>query len=360
MKIALMTPWNVIDGVSLHAIPLVREWEKMGHQITIFAPKEKHVFIDKDEAYVFRCYNNQRKFPYLPKWLYDKPFLDEKPFIESDYEVLVVENLGMMPGHLLLKIWRRIKKKAKTVLVIHEGEAFLPSDFFPLASQFDKIICFDKRFLKILRNKIPRSKIEIIPYPSFPKRSDDKHKARDELNLPRDKKIIFTFGLKINQHFPTLETLEKITKTIPLIFLLVAAEQGFSQSVIVKTAQEKYPFIKIREEILSFKNLDRYLFAADALLLFKRNDKIAIPTTVNICLGTGCPIFINEGGYSQISGKEVFIYKDFEVLEKKLTAVLKGQKPDRKAIDKFLNRTNSAKIAGEYIRLFENKTDLNE
>jgi hypothetical protein len=348
-----MSPWNVIDGVSLHAIPLAREWEKMGHKIIVFAPKEKHVAIQKDESNVFRCYNNQRKFPYFPKWLFERPYLDEKPFLESNYEILMVENLGMMPAHLMQNIWPKIKEKAKTALIIHEGEAFLPPDFFPLAKKFDKVVCFDRRFLKVLENKISLKKIAIIPYPSFPTRLADKNEMRSELNLSKNKKIIFAFGLKMDQHFPTLDTLEKINKKIPLIFLLVTAEKGFLQTALGKKVQEKYPFIKIREEILSFGKLDKYLFAADALLLFKRNDKIAIPTTVNVCLGSGCPIFINEGGYSQTSGDEVFIYKNFDDLEKKMTAVFRGEKPNRKALDSFLNKTNATKVANTYIKLFK-------
>ena len=54
MKIAMMSRWNVPCGVSLHAELVGREWARMGHDLSVFAPVEH-------EGYKCRYHN---------KWLF--------------------------------------------------------------------------------------------------------------------------------------------------------------------------------------------------------------------------------------------------------------------------------------------------
>jgi hypothetical protein len=354
MKIAIMSPWNILDGAAVHAELLGKEWTKLGHSLQVFAPKEEELFIqkNKDQQYVTRCYNVDRSYPY--KWIDKEASLDSRPLLENNYDVLVVENLWVLPIKPLMKIWPAISKKSKTILVIHEGWPFLTPEFFTLASKFDKITCFDKRYKKqILGKRVPSSKISIIPYPSILFEKENKNTARNKLNLPLDKKIVFTYGMEIRQHFPILPTLEKLSKQFPLEFIIASPGQNQELLDLEKKISKKYNFIKIIKGTLSDKEIYDYLHAADGLLLFKYNHKLAIPSTVNICLSSGCPIFISAGAYTEGVEKIIVKYSDFEELEKKLISLFKGKKPNQKNIDNFLQKTNITKIADEYIKLFK-------
>ena len=221
MKIAMMSPWNVACGVAVHAEPVGREWVKTGHELKVLAPIEKETqpVTAKDETYVTRYYTMDREFI---KGILKPLSLDPKPFLESDYEFFVAQNLELMPMAELLKIWPQVKAKAKTILVIHEG--YLPPypEFYQF--NFDAIVCFDERYRKKLIRKFPPDKIHIIPYPCYPLELGDKREARERLSLPQDKKIVFSYGIVIQQHFPTLLPLEELSREYPLVYLILAAE----------------------------------------------------------------------------------------------------------------------------------------
>lgn len=347
MKIAMMSPWNVACGVAVHAELVGREWVKMGHELKLLAPIEKETqpVTAKDETYVTRCYTMDREFI---KGILKPLSLDPKPFLESDYDFFVVQNLELMPMAELLKIWPQVKAKAKTILVIHEG--YLPPypEFYQF--DFDAIVCFDERYQKKLIRKFPPDKIHIIPYPCYPLELGDKREARERLSLPQDKKIVFSYGIVIQQHFPTLLPLEELSREYPLVYLILAAE---GMSGIVDKAQDRYSFIEAREGGVTVGDLYDYLHAADALLLYKQSPDIVVPSTVYLCLGSGCPIVISEGRYTESLGEEVFKYGDFDELKEKLSWVLKGGRPDRQKVDEFLAQHSVQKVASQFIDLFK-------
>jgi len=346
MKIAMMSPWNVACGVALHAEPVGREWVKMGHELKLLAPIEKETqpVTAKDEPYVIRCYTMDREFI---KGILKPLSLDPRPFLESDYDLFIVQNLELMPMKELLKIWPQIKAKAKTMLVIHEG--YLPPypEFYQF--DFDAIVCFDERYQRKLIRKFPASRIHIIPYPCHALQLGDKRQARERLSLPQDKKIIFSYGIVIRQHFPTLLPLEDLNREYPLIYLVLAAE---GRSEILDEAQDRYSFIVAREGGVTVEELYTYLHAADALLLYKQSPDIVIPSTVYLCLGSGCPIVISEGRYTEDLGEEVFKYRDFDELREILAQVFEGRKPNQEAVEEFITKKSAQKVAQGFIELF--------
>lgn len=174
--------------------------------------------------------------------------------------------------------------------------------------------------------------------------------AKVELGLPQDKKIVFSYGIVIHQHFPTLLPLEELSREYPLLYLVLAAE---GRSEILDKAQDRYSFIQIREEGRTVDELYTYLHAADALLLYKQSPNIVVPSTVYLCLGSGCPIVISEGRYTESLGEEVFIYRDFDELKDVLAQVFEGKKPDQKAVEKFVAAKSAKRVAQEFIELFE-------
>jgi len=347
MNIAMMSPWNVACGVAMHAEPIGREWVKMGHELKLLAPIEKKTqpVTAKDEPYVTRCYTMDREFI---KGILKPLSLDPKPFLESDYQVFIVQNLELMPMAELLKIWPQIKAKAKTILVIHEG--YLPPypEFYQF--DFDAIVCFDERYQRKLVRKFPPDRVHIIPYPCHSLKLGDKREAREKLGLPQDKKILLSYGIVVHQHFPTLLPLEELGREYPLLYLVLAAE---GRSEILGKAQDRYSFIQIREGGKTVEELYDYLHAADALLLYKQSPDIVVPSTVYLCLGSGCPIVISEGRYTESLGEEVFKYRDFDELKEVLARVFEGKKPDQKAVHKFIAEKSAKKVAQRFIELFK-------
>jgi len=346
MRIVMMSPWNVACGVAVHAELVGREWVKMGHELKLLAPVEKETqpVTAKDEPYVTRCYTMDREFI---KGLLKPLSLDLKPFLESDYDLFVVQNLELMPMAKLLKIWPQIIAKAKTMLVIHEG--YLPPypEFYQF--DFDAIVCFDERYQRELEKKFPPDRIHIIRYPCYPLKLGDKREARERLSLPQDKKIVFSYGISIQGHFPTLLILEELSREYRLLYLVLAAE---GRSEILDKAQERYSFIEAREEGRTVDELYDYLHAADALLLYKQSSNIVVSSTVYLCLGSGCPIVILEGRYTEELGEEVLKYKDFDELKEVLAQVFEGAKPDQKAVEKFIAEKSAERVAQKFIELF--------
>lgn len=346
MKIAMMSPWNVACGAAVHAELVGREWVKMGHELKLFAPIEKETqpVTDKDEPYVTRCYTMDRE----PIKGLNPSLLDKEVFLRSDYETFIVQNLELMPMEELLKVWPQIKAKAKTILVIHEG--YLPPypEFYQF--DFDAIVCFDERYQRQLIRKFPTDRIHTIPYPCHPLKPGDKREAREKLGLPQDKKIVFSYGIVIHQHFPTLLPLEALNREYPLLYLVLAAE---GRSETLDKAQDKYGFIWIRDGGRTTDELYDYLHAADALLLYKQSPNIVVSSTVYLCLGSGCPIIISEGGYTEELGEEVLRYKDFDELKEILAQVFEGEEPDQKAVEKFIAEKSAEKVAQRFIELFE-------
>ena len=345
MKIAMMSPWNAACGVAVHAELVGREWVKTGHELKVFAPaNDENVITDKDESYVTRCYTVDRE----PVKGLKPSSLNKEVCLESGCDIFIIQNLELMPMDKLLEIWPQIKAKAKTILVIHEG--YLPPypEFYQF--DFDAIVCFDERYQRELIRKFPPDRIHIIPYPCHPLKPGDKRQAREKLGLPQDKKIVFSYGIVIHQHFPTLLPLENLNQEYPLLYLVLAAE---GRSELLDKAQDRYSFIQIREGGATVEELYDYLHASDALLLYKQSFNIVVPSTVYLCLGSGCPIIMLEGRYTEDLGEEVLKYKDLDELKEVLAQVFEGRKADQEAVEKFMAEKSARGVAQRFIELFE-------
>jgi hypothetical protein len=87
-----------------------------------------------------------------------------------------------------------IRRKSKTVHVVHESR--LPEDPTFYEHDWDRLVCFDERFKSFLSRVYPPDMISLIPFPCAPWREGDKEKARKQLGLTLDSKIILVFGQK--------------------------------------------------------------------------------------------------------------------------------------------------------------------
>jgi len=345
MKIAMMTPWNTSCGVAMHAELIGREWVAMGHVLNVLAPveSESQPVTGRDEPYVTRCYTMDREFI---KGILRPLSLDPRPFLDLDYELFVVQNLELMPMHELLEIWPRIREKAVTMLVIHEG--YLPPypEFY--AFDWDAIVCFDRRYVTEFGKKFPPERIHVIPYPCHGWQPGAKEAARTELGLPLSKKIVLSYGIAIQQHFVALPVLEELSHAYDLMYLVLPAE---GKSGIVERVQARYSFMEVREMVPTVDELYAYLHASDALLLYKQSPNIVVCSTVYLCAGSGCPIVVSAGRYTESLGDEVLKYSDFDELKSVLGGVFEGRRGNEAALRAFLGRYAAHQIAQQFIEL---------
>lgn len=308
MHIAMMTAWNTDSGVAVHAEPLGKAWKEMGHDVTIFT----HIKDDfhgesftreNDENYVIRCLGTQRTNS-----------LDPRPILAADFDVLVVQDLRMLPVENLAKIFPLIKHRARTVHVVHEN--MLPQEPWFYQFDWDGVVYFDEK-QEFLNDVFPHARL--IPFPCFPARSGDKDEVRKKLNLPLDKHIIYIFCHR--GYEPFLRDLrEDIKKETILLYVVPPGYQMVEKD-------EPPPWMIIREEkVLSEKGFDDFLFASDCLILHKFKSLYlgVVSSTAFQALGAGCPILVPEGSdyftplknellhYSDISGLNEILIKLFQ------------------------------------------------
>jgi len=348
MKIGMMGGWNTDSGASFLAELIGRAWVEEGHELTVFTFYD-YAFhgtqiIGVDEDYVIRCFTVSG---YTPNTL------NPVPFLTTDYDIFVVQDLGMLPKDLLGKIFHRIKKKAKTVNVIHDGKLAEDPAFYQF--DWDAIVCFDERYKSFLVNAYDRAKIHAIPYPCYPLAKGDKVEARKKLGLPQDKKIVFGFGPAANSTIEVVPPIAELRKDYPILLLVVTKDKTGIQE-FRKLQKQGIVEIALREEAPDIKRLFDYLHASDALIFNKKSaSNVVVSSTVLQCLGSGCPIVARDSNYVEYLDKEVMKYSREEELKKKLCAIFdesEEYKITMKAAEEYVKSISAQAIGKLYIALF--------
>jgi hypothetical protein len=349
MKIGMLSLWNAANGPSIHAELIGREWVKMGHGLTVFSATrhpDARKTLQKDEDFVIRHFSVDSVSPVTRASQFDPT-----PLIKKDYEIFVAQNVERLPCKQLLKIFPEIRKKAKVVMVVHEGR---PSND-PLYYKFnwDAIVCFDKRYKEWLVKFFLEEITYIIPYPFSPLKLGNKLLARKKLNLPLDKKIIFSFGFRPEDCLTPIPALKEINYHYPLLYLIIANPE--SNTEILLNAKKKYNFINLEIKPIPIDELYTYLHASDVLLIHRESSKkynAVISSSVCQTLGSGCPILFHDSNYVKTYGDEIIKYTDFNDMKKKIIQIFQG-KSTLKEVKKFLEKNNSKKIAERFIELFK-------
>jgi len=351
MKIGLMTRWNVPSGQSAHAEPVARLWLQAGHELKIFASKglDVHLLFHDDEPYVHRCFvqdvwGQREREDY---------FFDPRPYLEEDYEIFVMEMAYLMPMPEMLEIFPQIRKKAKTVLVVHE--IGLPPDPNWYKFEWDAIVCFDVRYKEFMAKAFPEEKITIIPFPCHPPLHGNKIEARKKLDLPLDKKIVLAYGFNsINTHNDLFPVMEKLFRDYPLLFVLLTHHTYPG----VETFESLPKFLLVKNEMPADDRLYTYLHASDVYVYYGRIkiDGVGVSSCVAECLGAGCPVLVT--GYCNffdISGKEVIKYNDYLELEQRIRDVFEDAgyvKEHLKAAEEYATVNSASIVAEQFIELF--------
>jgi hypothetical protein len=352
MKIAMMTRWNVPSGQSSHAEPIGRAWLKMGHELKVFAPSGMDIplIYREDEPFVRRCYmqdiwGERERSDF---------FFDPRPFLEEDYDIFLVEMAAIMPMPELLEIFPKIKKKAKTVQVVHETG--LPNDPNWYKFDWDAIVCFDERYREFLAKAYPEERIVIIPFPCHTPEDGDRRKARKSLGLPLDKKIVFAYGAdSVYFHVELLPVMERLSKGYPVLFVLLTHHT----QTAVPELRSLPNYFMLRDEMPTDEQLYNYLHASDAYIYWGRVsiDGVGVSSCVTTCLGAGRPVLVpGYCNFFDLAGKEVIKYGDFQDLEQKLRDIFDGAgyiKESLLAAEEYAVNNSSEAIAEQFIGLFE-------
>jgi len=348
MKIGFMTLWNAANGPSIHAELIGRELVNMGYEIKVFSAIEHpdaRPTNQVDEEYVIRHFSVDRVIPITRAY-----YFDPNPLIDEDYDIFIAENVERLPTLELYELFPIIKDKAKTIMVVHEGG---PSKD-PLYYMFDwdAIVCFDERYVEFIGRYFPRDRIHIIPYPCHPYKPGDKESARERLNLPKDYKILFSYGFRPNDLLKILPAIEDLSKTYKLKYIIFVNPYSKYEDFIKLAG--KYPFLDIHVSALPLDLLYEYLYASDALIFYRESSryKAVLSSSVCLTLGSGCPILFNECNFVEKHGDEIIKYKDLNDLKNKLIKIFEGDFAHNH-IKRFLSLRGSNVLAEKYISLFK-------
>ncbi|MBW1998986.1 MAG: glycosyltransferase [Deltaproteobacteria bacterium] len=339
MHIAMMTAWNTDSGVAVHAEPIGRAWKNMGHDVTIFShiTNDYHGegFTKDDEDYVTRCFGTQRT-----------NFLDPRPLLTTHFDVLVVQDLRMLPVENLSKVFPLLKHKARTVHVVHENQ--LPKEPWFYQFDWDGVVYFDEK-QNFLNEVYPHAKL--IPFPCFPVRRGDKTEARKKLDLPLDKHIVYNFCHR--GYSPFLRDLrDDLKKDTVLLYVIPPGYQMVEKD-------DPPPWMIIREEsVLSEERFDDYLFASDCLILHKFQSLYlgVVSSTAFQALGAGCPIFVPNGSdYFTPLRNELLHYNDVSELNDMLKELCENEDMRERVLDAadgFVHMNSPEIIAKLFIDFF--------
>ncbi len=339
MKIGMMSAWNTDSGVAVCAEPLGKVWREMGHKLTVFTFTKDDFhgdgFTGEDEDYVVRCFGTRRT-----------NYLDPIPILTEPFDIFVVQDLNMLPIDNLAKIFPLIQKKSKTVHIVHENTIPQEASFYQL--DWDGVAYFCRR-QNFMKSVYPKAKL--IHFPCFPMRIKDKLKAREKLELPFNKKIIYVFCQR--GYKPFLRELPEELKEKAVLLVVIPPEYEFLEE------ESPPPWMIIRrEETLLREKFDDYLFASDAIILhkFQSRYRAVVSSTAFQAIGTGCPILVpGQSDFFFPFKEEVLRYGDIENLKRILIDLVEdGEKYTalQARSEQFVKQNSPENIAKEYIKLF--------
>lgn len=348
MKIAVMSAWNVDSGVTIHAEPIVKAWIGMGIDVRVltFLRDDFHgtAIIGEDEAFVTRCFGTSGK----------TNFLDSRPLLKEDYDVLVVEDLKMLPMENLSKIFHHVRRKAKAVIhVLHENTILgdpppQPPTFYSF--HWDAVVTIEPTQTWFAKKRYGNI-VHELPFPCFPIREQPKDVSalRKKLKLPVDKKLVLLYARGGYQ--PYLPGLPN--SRLENVHFLVLTGRNYNW-VHPQTEIRKTPPLTNAE-------LDEYALAADALVLHKLSSQpfpVAVTSTAAYqLLGTLKPILAPRiSDYFEAFEGKILKYTDRnDYVTLLLDALSQGPKTKktRKSAETFLKERSPERVASQFLEIIE-------
>lgn len=349
MKIGMMCLWNAANGPSIHAELVGRAWVNQGHQLRVFSAKkhpDARPTFQEDEDFVIRHFSVDEVIPVTRAVSFDP-----SPLVDEEYDVFVAQNVERLPAERLLEVFPMLKEKALTVQVVHEGKP--PEDPLYYRFDWDGIVCFDQRYKDYLVKSFPPERIQMIPYPYHPLALGERAKARKALDLPLDKRIVFSFGFRPKDVVSVLPALKEVAEEYPLRYIVIANPE--SDLAELRAAEKEYGFLDLQIRPVPLDELYTCLHASDALLIHRESSqkyKAVVSSSVCQVLGSGCPILFHDSNYVELHGDEIVKYRDFEDMKRKLVDLFKG-KFNLAPVEAFLDTHRAERIAERFIQLFD-------
>ncbi len=354
-NIALMSSWNAACGVSIHAELIGRGFINQGHNLMVFAPityEDDHTYLwfNDDESFVkrnfsFLRYGDKYKNEKLLSYLYLDPSM-----VDEDFDVFIVEKPTSIPLNKLLPLFDKIKKKAKTIAIFHEG--ILPENPYFYKFDWDSIIVFDERYKGLFSTVFPEDRIHIVPFPCYKPKQINKKKARNALNLNEDDNIIFTYG----RFYLLPEVLSQIKKTHYKVIYLCMVRSIDKFNKLYKLSK-RFPFFELRlsRYPVFSDEFHNFLFSSDAVIFYRRSAlHNPVSSSAHVCLGFLRPLICPDNEFFYTFSNEVIKYKDVDEIIVKIRDVLEnGDKIDEtlKAAKRYVEENSAKKIAKRILEL---------
>ncbi len=349
LKIAFMTRWNAACGTSLLGELIGRELMRRGYELSILAPfNDDKLTAPIDGEGVKRCYSIYRF-----GWKVVEKELDPEPFLNLDYSIFMAQGFGFITCmEQFREIYPQIREKAKTIYIVHERT---PASALFAELDWDALVCFDERYKKAVSKVFGEEKCKIIPYPYYPIVKGDVREARERLNLPQDRRIILSFGWRLEDYIPLLPIIEELNEECPLKYVIVADPRAAAKADEIVGKD----FVELRYEVPPTDRLYTYLHASDCLLLHKKDvgkGELVVSSVVHMCLGSLTPIVTSATRYVEMLKDEVIKYSDFRELKDRLIGVFEDSRLVTRTIEAAERRVkehSAAKITDEYVKLFD-------
>jgi|GEM_PF-191161 predicted GH43/DUF377 family glycosyl hydrolase len=364
-KIAVMGSWNTDGGVSRHATPIVEWLRDHGYHVRVFthyreAPHGRPLDVE-DEWFVTRCYATAgREVEGLPP-------LDPEPLIkaieEEGINLLLLEDLGMLPCEQILKILPDIKSRGVKVALLNHDNKPKPKDhiFWKCIELIDAVIDFLPEQDEFMSEFCPRDKIYLSDFPCYPVIEMDAKEARRRLGLPEDKRIIITFGeYDFIAPFKVLDELRKDDPSIYLIALVYDEEEKEELKERLRILGFERGYDDIRVENSSWMRRAEYVAASNVVVLDKgekvEGEGAVLSSTCFQVIGWGTPIIARENKFFAPFKGEVLKYRDDEGEREAIRLALNDIPLRERLLLKargFAYRNSPGRVATKIVKVFE-------
>ena len=179
--------------------------------------------------------------------------------------------------------------------------------------------------------------------------------ARGRLNLPQSKRIIVSFGWRIEDYIPLFPIIEEVNEKFPLKYVIVADPRVATRLDEIASRN----FIELRYEVPSTNRLYTYLHASDCLLIHRKDvgkREVVVSSAIHMSLGSLTPIVTTATRYVEMLKNEVIKYSNLYELKDKLIGIFENSNFVSRTIkeaERRVKENSAVKITDEYVRLFD-------
>lgn len=352
----MMGSWNTDGGVCRHTTPVIEWLRSEGFEVSVLTHYKESPFGRplevEDEDFVTRCYATSGK--QAP----GRPALDAELLRRTveGFDVLVLEDLGMLPCRELAAVLPEIKKAGVDVFLLNHDNVPKPEGhpFWQCLKHVDAVINFLPEQNRFMSKHFPPDRIHLTDFPCYPVQAVDKDKARVQLGLPRGRKIILTLGeYDFAAPFSALSAARSEDPAIYLVALVYEEKD--------KTASG---YDEIRVENGPWRRRAQYAGASDLIILDKGEscpgNGAVLSSTAYQLIGWGCPILARDNRYFSPLGDAVAKYTDDAGLKEQVRRLLNDAAArgdlNRRA-SAFASARSPERVAHQLLNVFRETLD---